>query len=389
MDYSQSYLYEQECLKQELRRLRTERNAILQCNGTSGYGYDPAVGAVDAQVSMVQTKIRTLENAKTPALLRLVLVYDTENNFCSSFMLISGPGGEERDGYTLVNREAAFGCVLATCVVGDDTDFGMVVSVDGSPVLSKAERDEILRIRIEQVERGVVREQRRAAEQRRRAAKQRRRVDEEHTREAAEAAERRRVLIAEAEAERRKEEAVAELEAKAVEERRIAVAEAAESDAERVKLAREKAAVRIALVRERVAKKREHARVAWLEDQRAKAESLLPLSLEEARRQVSRLKALGGSAMLDGVAVSDRAEILYIRCRKSHEISDAKRPSVGGGAFVEGLLGFLAKMVAGPVGAVVRAGDGAALGYSAKGGFEKGDWTELLTTLKVLAARPL
>ena len=155
MDYSQSYLYEQECLKQELRRLRTERNAILQCNGTSGYGYDPAVGAVDAQVSMVQTKIRTLENAKTPALLRLVLVYDTENNFCSSFMLISGPGGEERDGYTLVNREAAFGCVLATCVVGDDTDFGMVVSVDGSPVLSKAERDEILRIRIEQVERGL------------------------------------------------------------------------------------------------------------------------------------------------------------------------------------------------------------------------------------------
>lgn len=366
---------------------------------------------------MAETQIRALENADTPAFLRQVVVYDTEENYESVFVLSSGPGGR-RDGCTLVNRDAAFGHVLATCVVGDETDFGIVVSVDGSPVLCKAERDEILRVRSEQ------------AKERRRAAEERRRAAEEKARIAAVAAEQRRILLAEAEAERLKEEKeaaaqwrivvaeakkeaaeaakqrqlneakTAQSEERAAEKSRIVEAEAALREAERVKLEKAKAAERNAIRRQQEAEKRERdrleaheqklRRIAWLEDQRTKAEAAPLLSLEEARSEVSKLKALGRSAVLDGIAVSDRAEILYIRCRKGYDVaSDTQRTADSGVTALGGFVGFLIGALAGPVGAAVGAGVGAGWGRLQKAGSEKGDWAELLSALNVLATRPL
>ena len=405
-------------LHDQLRQLQAERKEAIQGN----FGYDSAVGDLDRQIGMVKVAIRDTENRSQNSVLlgrvgvgqRRVVLRDEETGESQVFVVTSGPS-DVHGGCIVVNQDAAFGRVLEACSVGDVTDYGMVVSINGSPVLSKAERDEILRVRSEQ-------------------AAERRRVAEEHAREAAEAAERRRALIAEAEAERRKEEAetaerwrilgaeaaeerrreaveaakrqrrneakAAQREAKAAEKRGIAEVVAAERDAERVKLAEEKAAARKARRRQWAAEKRERdrleaqeqqlRRIAWLEDQRAKAESALPLSLEEARRQVSKLKALGGSAMLDGVAVSDRAEILYIRCRKRHDVaSDTQRTADDGVTVVGGFVGFLIGALAGPLGAAVGAGVGAGLGRLQKVGSEKGDWAELLTTLKALAARPL
>lgn len=331
-------------LQEQLKQLLAERRDNLNGNMAFSFGYDPAVAAIEQQISVVQARINSIldgitsqsEGSKNS---HKVVIYDEECEEYTHFEVGDVVSSNSGNYYT-VNREAALGPVLEKCQVGQTISLGLVVSVNDCPLLSKHEHE---------------------------AAKLK--YEEEAQRLVKWAAEKRaeQLILAEELEQQQRKKLHAENEAKA-------------------KLQQE-AKKRLHLEQEQ-RQQEERKRQQELERQLSEARNAPCIALSEAESRLQEIGTRYQTGSADKSATINELSVLQIRCQKSlAAASSHQRDSSGTGAIIGGLIGF----IGGPIGAMIGAGIGAALGSTDQEASEKDSWSrpmrDIEAFLKKLSSR--
>ncbi len=327
---------ELDTLRDELASLLADRKENLNGNMAFSFGYDPSVAAVEQQISLVQARVNILLDRRNSyvgdsKVSRKVVIYEEDDDEYSYYEVGALHSNNVGNHYT-VNEEAPIGPTLKKCEVGQITSLGLVVSVDGSPLLPKEQHQEAIEL-YNYSQRAALKK-----------------AEEERARQ--------RVLAEEIELQKRQnqrqenEKQRQENEANAERRRR----QQAEYDQE---------------------VQRQHKKE--LERQLHEAVDAPCIKIHEVETRLQQIRETYQKGKSDKATTIHNLSVLLVMCRKSYDAASThQNDSTNVGAVVGGLIG----LIAGPFGAMLGAGIGAAIGSSDKEPSERDRWEKKLQDVK-------
>ena len=124
----------------EIHRLRSERKNTVEGNMAFTFGYDSSINDYDRQIIQATNLLATLDSQ----VMQTLIVRDADTEELEAFALVDQGGGRTvlvgEWQVQLISTDTVAGSQMLYCNVGTVLSFGLVVSMDGGPILTRAEQ---------------------------------------------------------------------------------------------------------------------------------------------------------------------------------------------------------------------------------------------------------